>query len=239
MMPSSFNSISVVVPVHNEQAILEAQISAMAEGLTRTGRPFELLIVENGSSDETPALCGALERRLQGVRALSIPEADYGFALRHGILMARYDVVLIFNVEFWSMEFVEIAMAAIQTRELVIGSKSAPGAHDERPPIRRWITRSYNLCLRWLWGFDGTDTHGMKAFRREALAPIVRACHCTGFVFDTELVLRAQRAGVSKLELPTDVREIRAPSTQSLLRRVPGVIRNLGRLWKAMGRHDH
>lgn len=142
--------------------------------------------------------------------------------------------MIVFNVEFWSLEFVEIALAALQTREMVIGSKSAPGAHDERPALRRLITRTYNLMLHWMWGFDGTDPHGMKAFRRGALAPIVEVCRSSGFVFDTELVLRAQRAGVSKIELPTDARELRAPSNRSLFRRVPGVLANLLRLWRGL-----
>jgi hypothetical protein len=165
---------------------------------------------------------------------LDLPQGDYGLALRHGILQARNDVVIVFNVEFWSLEFVEIALTALHTREMVIGSKSAPGSHDERPALRRLITRTYNLVLHWLWGFDGTDTHGMKAFRRETLAPIVAVCRSSGFVFDTELVLRAQRRGISKIELPTDVRELRAPSTQSLFRRVPGVLANLLRLWRGL-----
>ncbi|MCX6027122.1 MAG: glycosyltransferase family 2 protein, partial [Chloroflexi bacterium] len=175
-----------------------------------------------------------LAQRVPGVRVLALPQGDYGLALRHGILQARNDVVIVFNVEFWSLEFVEIALAALQTREMVIGSKSAPGAHDERPALRRLITRTYNLMLHWLWGFDGTDTHGMKAFHRRTLAPIVEVCRSSGFVFDTELVLRAQRAGVSKIELPTDARELRAPSNRSLFRRVPGVLANLLRLWRGM-----
>ncbi|HLC34723.1 MAG TPA: glycosyltransferase family 2 protein [Anaerolineales bacterium] len=233
-MTHPVNSLSVVVPVHNEEAILESQVTAMAAGLARLGRPFELLIVENGSTDRTLRLGQDLAKRVPGVRVLTLPEGDYGLALRHGILQARNDVVIVFNVEFWSLEFVDIALAALQTREMVIGSKSAPGAHDERPALRRTITRTYNLMLRWLWGFDGTDTHGMKAFHRAALAPIVEVCRSSGFVFDTELVLRAQRAGVSKIELPTDARELRAPSNRSLFRRVPDVLANLLRLWRGL-----
>jgi hypothetical protein len=55
-----------------------------------------------------------------------------------------------------------------------------------------------------------------------------------GFVFDTELVLRAERADISRMEIPTDVRELRAPSRGSLVRRVPSVIKNLFRLFAAL-----
>lgn len=220
----------MVVPVHNEASILVSQVREMVDGLRRLARPFELLLVENGSTDATGALGSVLASELAEVRMVTVPVGDYGLALRQGILAAREAVVVIFNVEFWSMEFVRIALAALETRTMVIGSKSAPGAYDDRPFVRLTITRAYNRLLRLAWGFDGTDTHGMKAFWREALLPIVTECVTGGWVFDTELVLRAQRAGISKLELPTDVREVRAPNNAALLRRVPSVLRNLSRL---------
>jgi glycosyltransferase involved in cell wall biosynthesis len=233
-MAASNPSISIVVPVHNERAILEEQVLAMRDALAGLPNDYEILLVENGSTDETPAICARLSEAVENVRRLTIPQADYGLALKQGILDAAHDVVVIFNVEFWSVEFVTIALAALQTRSLVIGSKSAPGATDDRPRLRRFITRSYNRSLRVLWGFTGTDTHGMKAFHRVDVVPLALACRCTGFVFDTELVLRCERAGLRRLELPTDVREIRAPSSVSLLKRVPSVLVNLGRLWRSV-----
>jgi glycosyltransferase involved in cell wall biosynthesis len=227
-------SISVVVPVNNEATILTEQVTAMVSQLSTLPNEFELLLVENGSIDATEAQCQSLSSRFDVVRSIALPIGDYGMALREGIRQARHEIVVIFNVEFWSLEFVTIALTALRTRDLVIGSKSAPGATDDRPRIRRVITKSYNRTLRFLWGFSGTDTHGMKAFHRIALLPFVESCVCTGFVFDTELVLRAERAGLKRLELPTDVKELRAPSSLSLIRRIPHVLTNLLRLWREM-----
>lgn len=230
-MPSSSGSLSVVVPVRNEETILSGQIQAMVDGLAAREIEYELLLVENGSTDRTLAECERLAVRHPCIRVYTRREGDYGQSLKLGILKASKEWVVIFNVEFWSLEFVDIARVALRTRWLVIGSKSAPGAHDERPLVRRWVTRLYNLLLKFLWGFDGTDTHGMKAFRRAELLPIVEKCRCTGFVFDTELVLRCQRAAIPKIELPTNAKELRAPSAGSLLARVPGVLGNLWILW--------
>jgi glycosyltransferase involved in cell wall biosynthesis len=227
-------SISIVVPVHNEQAILEDQVREMQSAVSALGCTYEILLVENGSSDNTAAICGRLTAAHPNIRMIRLGRPDYGAALREGILACRNEVVVIFNVEFWSAEFVSIAMAALQTRVLVIGSKSAPGAHDERPLIRRLVTGGYNWCLRMVWDFGGTDTHGMKAFHRDSVVPIVRDCQCSGFVFDTELVLRCERAGLRRLELPTDVQEVRAPSTIALFRRVPSVVVNLATLWRTL-----
>jgi glycosyltransferase involved in cell wall biosynthesis len=233
-MTSANGSLSIVVPVRNEEAILAGQTEAMVDGLAARGLEYELILVENGSSDHTRSVCESVALRHPEIRVISRPEGDYGAALKLGIQSAIKDWVIIFNVEFWSLEFIDIARVALQTRALVIGSKSAPGAHDERPLGRRWVTRSYNLLLKILWGFDGTDTHGMKAFHRAQLLPIVDQCRCTGFVFDTEFVLRCQRASIAKLELPTNARELRGPGARSLLARVPGVLSNLWILWLAL-----
>jgi glycosyltransferase involved in cell wall biosynthesis len=234
MEPS--HSLSVVVPVHNEEAILAEQVTAMAEALLRLGLEFEVVVVENGSTDRTLAVGREVAAGWPQVRVIQLPVGDYGVALRQGILEARFDVVVIFNVEFWSIEFVQAALPELQSYVLIIGSKSAPGADDQRPWLRRRITGAYNQLLRTVWAYRGTDTHGMKAFWRRALLPLVQECLTTGFVFDTELVLRAQYAGLSKKELPTDVRELRTPSYASLARRVRPVLANLWILWRHLPR---
>lgn len=233
-MNKTISSFSVVIPVHNEQQIVQEQVQNMLTALRELGLPFEMLLVENGSTDQTLALCQELAAQEPECTVRQLDVGNYGLALKQGILDARNDIVVIFNIEFWSAEFVQIALTALRTRDFVVGSKAAPGAHDQRPWLRHTITRSYNQMLRWVWGFDGTDTHGMKAFWRFSVAPLVRECRTDAFIFDTELVLRAQRAGLSKIEIPTDVIELRAPSYSSLSKRVPAVLRNLYLLWTTL-----
>jgi hypothetical protein len=113
--------------------------------------------------------------------------------------------------------------------DMVIGSKAMRGAHDTRPLQRRLATKAYNRLLRITLGFRGTDTHGLKAFVRRPLLPVVAACVVEHDVFASELVIRAQRSGLRVREIPVEVHEKRAPSIH-LLRRVPRVMRNLVRL---------
>src|SRR5206468_6930201 len=98
------------------------------------------------------------------------------------------------------------------------------GANDDRPWIRRTATRVINLLLRVSTGFRGTDTHGLKAFRRERLVDVARACVVERDLFASELVIRAQRMGRVVREIPIALREKRPPSTH-LFRRVPHVLR--------------
>ncbi|HSP19638.1 MAG TPA: glycosyltransferase family 2 protein, partial [Myxococcaceae bacterium] len=113
--------------------------------------------------------------------------------------------------------------------DMVVGSKAARGASDRRPLIRRLATRVHNGLLRLLLGFQGTDTHGLKAFRRERLLPVVRACVVDRDVFASEFVVRAWRGGFRVLEIPIQLEEKRQPSIK-LLRRVPNVLRQVAKL---------
>ena len=112
---------------------------------------------------------------------------------------------------------------------MVVGSKAARGAVDRRPLIRRVATRVHNGLLRLVLGFQGTDTHGLKAFRRERLAPVARACVVDRDVFASEFVVRAWRDGFRVLEIPIQLEEKRRPWI-NLLRRVPNVLRQVARL---------
>lgn len=232
-------SLSVLVPVSNEESILAAQLEEMITALRCSDITFELLLIENGSKDRSIEICRVFEKTDRDVRVEALQEADYGESIRQGILESKNTIVVIFNVEFWSVEFVEKALVALRHATLVVGSKSAHGAFDGRSIMRRGITRAYNMILRMVWGFKGTDTHGMKAFWRGHILPIVKQCKTRGFVFDTELVLRSERAGIATTELPTDVKEVRPPSLPSLLRRVPHVFLNLIILWHALNGKAH
>jgi hypothetical protein len=87
----------------------------------------------------------------------------------------------------------------------------------------------HNGILRLLLGFQGTDTHGLKAFRRERLLPVVQACVVDRDVFASELVIRAWRAGLRVLEIPIELREKRKP-TVDLYKRVPNVLKQVAKL---------
>ena len=113
--------------------------------------------------------------------------------------------------------------------DMVVGSKRHPDSTDARPWLRRQGTAMINLLLRATLEFEGTDTHGLKAFRRAPLLPVVESCHVEHNLFASELVIRAGLAGLDVQEIPLCVREIRPPSV-GLVRRVPQVLGDLARL---------
>lgn len=229
-------AFSVVMPVYNEARVLRQSLTRLLEALRGFDRDFDVVVCENGSTDETAQIVEALRQDHPELRVERLPQANYGLALRHAISCCRHELVLLVNADFWDIGFMQEALVRMSRDDLVIGSKTMSGACDERPLMRQVITRAFNQILRWVFRFRGTDTHGLKAFRKEPLMPLIAACVTDRSIFDTELVLRAERAGLRVTELPVSVRELRQPSYWSLIQRGPEAVRNLLRLWRALRR---
>jgi hypothetical protein len=165
------------------------------------------------------------------VRYISPREPNYGKALRMGILAARGELVLADEIDLCDTDFHRRAVELLQSdrADLVIGSKLIGGAEDERPLFRHAASLFYTGILRVVLGFRGTDTHGLKGFRRDLLVPVVQACVVDKDVFASELVIRAYRKDLRVLEIPTRVLEKRPPSI-NLMKRVPNVLKSLVKL---------
>lgn len=221
------------MPAHNEAEYLAPAVLGVVEALEVRGAPFEVLICENGSADGTVEVAEHLAGRYSQVRLLRLGRADYGAALRAGFLAARGSLVASLDVDLVDMAFVEAArtrMAAPDHPAIVVGSKRNPEAADRRSVVRRAVTTVFVAVLRSAFGLRVSDTHGLKLLAREPLTELLSACRFGGDLFDTELVLRAERAGLGVVELPVHVRDLRPPRT-SIARRIPRTLWGLTRLW--------
>jgi glycosyltransferase involved in cell wall biosynthesis len=224
--------LTVVIPVYNEEGIVAAACRELAAALEARGWAFEILLSENGSRDRTVAILEDLARADPRIRHLHSPEPNYGLALRRGILEARGRLVVADEIDLCDPDFYDRALPLLRRDEadMVVGSKRAPGSVDGRPRFRRFATWIHNTVLRVALGFRGTDTHGVKAFSRERIAPVAARCVVDRDVFASELVLRAGLEGKRVVEIPVRLREKRAPSI-GLVRRVPNVLRQVLRLF--------
>jgi len=234
-------ALTVVMPAFHEAEILETSVKTVAEGLRERGRPFEIIIVQNGSTDGTDSIAESLATSFPEVRVEQRAEADYGRALRAGLLAARGDVVVNFDTDFFDLGFLDAAVALVSAANgptIVVGSKRGEGSHDERAPMRKLATAVFSTVLRVAFGLHVSDTHGIKAMNRATVQPFARACTFGQDLFDTELILRVERARLQTAEIPVGVEELR-PARTSIARRVPRTLLGLVKLRIALFRDRH
>lgn len=218
--------LSIVVPVHNEAGFLPTALPLLVAELAAFDH--ELLVVENGSTDGCGAEAVRLLSDLEGHgTVISLPAPDYGAALAEGMRAAKGDRIVMFDIDYFSGEFVRRALEL--DADIVIASKRAEGSEDRRSGLRRIGTWGFNRMLRLMFSSSVGDTHGMKVFSRSVVEQHIDAVRHRKDLFDTELVLRAERAGASIAELPVVVEEQRA-ARSSFLRRVPRTLRGMAEI---------
>ena len=220
------------MPVYNEADFVPVAIPKLVAEVESVGAPYTIHVVENGSSDGTADVA----KKAAGdanVIVSSLPSADYGAAMRHGFLEADSDWVINFDIDYFSADFLRRVIDQPDDVDLVIASKRDPNSEDRRPPIRRIATLVFNMLLTLILRSRVSDTHGMKAFRSSLVSDIAPQVVSTEDLFDTELVVRAERAGYRIVEVPVVVEEIRA-ARSSLVKRAPRTIAGLFRMRRVL-----
>src|SRR6185436_405794 len=145
-------------------------------GLGQRQLDYEVIFAENGSKDRTPQILAELCAGNSRLRWFHNETPNYGSALKRGIGEARGDIVICDEIDLCDFAFYDAALPRLDHVDMVVGSKAARGASDQRPVIRRLATWGLNSTLRVTLGFKGTDTHGLKAFRRTSLLPVIDKC---------------------------------------------------------------
>ena len=230
--------VSVVMPAFNEAEILATSVKIVVEGMRARGHAFEVIVVENGSTDGTLTISQQLAAEYPELRVEHRPEADYGRALRAGLLSAAGEAVVNFDTDYFDLDFLDEAVAQVLAPDgpaIVVGTKRGEGSNDNRDPIRKLATLVFSTILRVVFGLQVSDTHGIKAMQRAVVEPYARISTFGQDLFDTELILRVERAGLRTAEIPVEVRELR-PARSTFVTRVPRTLRGLCRLrwalWK-------
>ena len=227
---------SVVIPIHNEAECLDAEVADLVGEMDARGVNYELILAENGSVDETPDMCHALAEANPRIQVLRVAIADYGYAMKTGMLAGRGDFIVNFDIDFHDVRFMLAAGDLLQKGAgIVVGSKLMEGAQDKRSPIRHFISMGFTTILRVLFDPHMDDTHGMKALRREVVQKYAPQTVMRQDIFDTELIIRARSGGVRVAAIPVTVEEKRK-ARSSIVRRIPRTMRALLRLriilWK-------
>jgi glycosyltransferase involved in cell wall biosynthesis len=213
---------SIVIPVFNEEEILEKRIRMLVAELSKYFKEFEIILTENGSRDNTKSLVRKLADEMpQVVAEIDEGAADYGQALINGINRAKFEDITIFELDYLDMVFLEKSNELLTGYDLIIGSKELSEGMDQRPAKRKVFTWLYNFGLRMAFGLKLTETHGLKTFKKSKLNHITNGCVTRNAVWPSEFCIRASRdknLSVKEIPLSMPICEIRTTRIKAFKR---------------------
>ena len=222
-------NFSVVVPVFNEEDIILQSAEQIYNICKRKELDFELIFVENGSVDKTLSLINTFVSKKKECSVVTVDLANYGNALKQGFLQAKNQIVISFDIDYFSEDFLEQALFLDQKYAAITASKRLIKSEDGRRLIRRLATFTFVTLSKILLKTKLSDTHGMKAVRRDSILRQIDNVVSTQDLFDTELLIRVERSGQNILEIPAIINEIR-PSVSVIYKRIPRTIKSLVKL---------
>jgi glycosyltransferase involved in cell wall biosynthesis len=194
--------ITVVIPCLNEEEAVGNVVDQALEGIRRSGRSGEVLVVDNGSTDRSAEVAAA-----RGARVVTEPERGYGSAYLTGLDAARGEYVVMGDADetYPLQELGPFVDRLEQGDDLVMGSRFKGTIHgDAMPFLNRFVGNPILTgMLNVLFGVKVSDAHcGMRAIRRDAAAGL--DLHSTGMEFASEMVFKAYRRGLTVSEIPID-----------------------------------
>ena len=226
---SSFNNFSIVIPIYNEEDILTESINNILSICERTSVDYEIIISENGSTDSTKKLARDLEQNNSRVVLIESDHPNYGEALKRGFLKCKNDIIISFDIDYYSESFLKECLLLEEKYAGLIASKRLSNSEDGRRLIRKLATNFFVYILKILFKTKLSDTHGMKAVRKSFVDNHINSVISTQDLFDTELLLRIEKTGSEFKEVPAKINEIR-PSVSVIYKRIPRTLKSLLKL---------
>ncbi|MGY1699292.1 glycosyltransferase [Geodermatophilus sp. SYSU D00766] len=201
--------LDVVVPVHDEETDLEPCLRRLHAHLSESlPYPFRITVAENASTDRTLEVAHRVAAELPGVEVLAIPEPGRGGALRTAWLGSDAPVLVYTDVDLSTDLDALLPLVAPLISghsDLAIGTRLSRSSRVVRGLKREVVSRGYNLLLRRTLATSLSDAQcGFKAIRADVAAQLLPLVEDTGWFFDTELLVLAERAGLRIHEVPVD-----------------------------------
>lgn len=203
--PTERLPVSVIIPAYQEESGIVEALKRLLDVLDMTGRPFEVLVVSDGSTDNTAQMARSVDRPEVSVYEYAANRGK-GYALAAGVARTEHPLVLFMDGDLDLDPSVipgYFDLIESGTADGVVGSKVHPDSVVQYPWSRRLLSRVWRWLTRMLLGLDLGDTQtGLKAFRRDPMAEVAAECDSEGFAFDLELLCRLNDRGASIVEAP-------------------------------------
>ena len=200
--------LSIIIPVHNEAKRLNPSLEKINSFLQQQDYESEVLVVENGSTDDTLEIARSQMKTMPDLRVLTISERGKGLAVKTGMLEARGQYRFMCDADL-SMPIEQINQflpPELDQVDVAIGSREAAGAHRyDEPLIRHIIGRVFNTIVRWIILPNIQDTQcGFKCFSEKTAQDVFPLQTLNGMSFDAEVLFIAHQKGLMIQEIPID-----------------------------------
>lgn len=223
-------SLSVVMPAYNEEATIEATIRRAVSSLRRQVGLFELILVEDCSTDRTPEVAEALARELPEVRVLHNPmNLRQGGSLRRGFAEARLDLVTHNGMDYpFDFDDLPLLLQHFPAADLVIAARrSYPGVSAQRRLVS-WVNRT---LISALFGTRFIDYNFIQVYRRPMMQSLGGLSTATPFI-TPELIIRADQGGYRVVEVRVDYHpRLAGKASSANWRNIHLALRDMGRLF--------
>lgn len=200
--------VSIVLPAYNEAERIEDTVKRTAIVLRNITSSFEIIIAEDGSSDNTDKISETLAKKYGFVLHLHSDERlGRGKALSRAFRISKGDILGYIDVDLATdmKHLKELIQYIHDGYSFATGSRMLPDSNVKRSFKRGFASKGFNFIVRFMLDSKLYDHQcGFKAFRRESLFKIIDDVKDTHWFWDTELFVRAQRAGFSVKEFPVD-----------------------------------
>ncbi|GAB3558262.1 glycosyltransferase [Spelaeicoccus albus] len=201
-------TVDIALPVFNEQAAVEAAAMRLRRASRDLPYRVRIIIVDNASTDRTPAISRRLAERFDDVSYLRLNRKGRGRALKTAWQTSDADICAYMDVDLSTdLTALAPALAALASghSDISIGSRLAHGARVQRGLKREFISRGYNTILKTALDIRYSDAQcGFKAVRRDTARALLPFVSDVGWFFDTELLTLAEWAGMRIHEIPVD-----------------------------------
>ncbi|MBW4660795.1 MAG: glycosyltransferase [Drouetiella hepatica Uher 2000/2452] len=202
--------LSIIIPAYKETNKIRRDIRAAEAFLKSQRLAGEIVVVDDGSPDDTVAVAKSLEAEIPSLKVLSyIPNSGKGYALRYGITRSQGRIVMFADAGLcvpYDIAKIGLTMLELEMCDIAIGSRRMRGSVRRRQPLyRRLGSKCYGFLIHTLMGLPLyiSDTQcGFKLYRGEVARQLYASTFTDGFMFDIEVILRALMEGYQVLEFP-------------------------------------
>ena len=202
-------NLSVVLPAYNVEETISLVIERTDSAAKKTGLRYELLVVDDGSDDNTREEVLRSSERNGSVRLVGYADnLGKGFALTRGFFDSLGDLIVFLDADAdVEPECVVDFVDALRDADLVIASKRHPKSKIEAPFSRKLLSYGFNVIVRLIVGIDIKDTQtGLKAVRKSALRQVFPLLSIKRYAFDVELIAVSKLLNLRIVELPVELR---------------------------------